>query len=44
MIKLRSPISGIGKWYNIELLSETCNGFDTSELIVLHDQTLSIFR
>ena len=37
-----APINRIGKWYtsDSELESETCNGFDTSELIVLHDQIL----
>ena len=37
-----APINRIGKWYasDSELESETCGGYDTSELIVLHDQIL----
>ena len=36
------PANRIGKWYasDSELESITCNGNDTSELIVLHDQIL----
>ena len=36
------PATRIGKWYasDSELESITCNGNDTSELIVLHDQIL----
>ena len=37
-----APINRIGKWYasDSELESETCGGYGTSELIVLHDQIL----
>jgi hypothetical protein len=36
------PANRIGKWYTSDsgIESDTCNGIDTSEIIVLHDQIL----
>ena len=43
-IKIMKPIPAnrIGKWYasDSDLENEVCNGEDTSEIIILHDQIL----